>query len=229
MRARYYRPVLARWQTKDPLWPVEPCYQYVASSPNNRIDPSGRRLVGSPNCGSRTRDCCRDLFLMDELQIQVFKNCMQKHGIWIGADLLLDLLRKACREHSLDGVKNICVYCAGDTAPGCETDPCVKPLATAVMVCSQIKDWMPVLPPNSRCDAGSDRCPGACSSGSGCDCAIQFCFDLGSPNFFCSILFHEVVHCFGPYHKRGEKTDDMVKAAGVCFCEAVYGQPCPTI
>lgn len=41
VRARYYRQSLGRWQTVDPLWPVEARYTYAHDGPPNFIDFSG--------------------------------------------------------------------------------------------------------------------------------------------------------------------------------------------
>ncbi len=41
VRARHYRPGLARWQTVDPLWPGESAYGYVGQQPVYRVDPTG--------------------------------------------------------------------------------------------------------------------------------------------------------------------------------------------
>ncbi len=42
VRARHYRPGLARWQTVDPLWPDESAYGYVNESPMETVDVQGR-------------------------------------------------------------------------------------------------------------------------------------------------------------------------------------------
>jgi RHS repeat-associated protein len=41
VRARHYRPGLARWQTVDPLWPDENAYGYVGAAPVVVIDSTG--------------------------------------------------------------------------------------------------------------------------------------------------------------------------------------------
>lgn len=41
VRARHYRPGLARWQTVDPLWPGESAYGYAGENPTTWTDPSG--------------------------------------------------------------------------------------------------------------------------------------------------------------------------------------------
>jgi len=45
IRARHYAQEEGNWTTVDPLWPREPAYGYVNSSPANFIDPQG--LQGS--------------------------------------------------------------------------------------------------------------------------------------------------------------------------------------
>lgn len=42
VRARFYRPDLARWQTVDPLWPEERAYEYSGDAPTAFSDPSGK-------------------------------------------------------------------------------------------------------------------------------------------------------------------------------------------
>jgi RHS repeat-associated protein len=44
VRARHYRPNLARWQTVDPLWPAESAYQYGAGIPVVMSDQSGQSV-----------------------------------------------------------------------------------------------------------------------------------------------------------------------------------------
>jgi len=44
VRARHYRPGLARWQTVDPLWPDESAYGYVNEAPTLYGDPSGTQV-----------------------------------------------------------------------------------------------------------------------------------------------------------------------------------------
>jgi len=41
VEAREFRPKLTRWQTVDPLWPIQSAYVYVDSAPTTSIDPSG--------------------------------------------------------------------------------------------------------------------------------------------------------------------------------------------
>ena len=41
VRARYYRPTLGRWQTVDPLWPVEIAFEYARSRSTVLVDPTG--------------------------------------------------------------------------------------------------------------------------------------------------------------------------------------------
>ena len=41
VRARHYRPNLGRWQTVDPIWPLENPYEYVNGTPTSLIDPNG--------------------------------------------------------------------------------------------------------------------------------------------------------------------------------------------
>lgn len=41
VRARYYRTTLARWQTVDPLWPIQAKYLYVYDRPLCLTDPRG--------------------------------------------------------------------------------------------------------------------------------------------------------------------------------------------
>jgi RHS repeat-associated protein len=43
VRARYYRPSLTRWQTVDPLWPMERAYGYVQCSPTVLLDYAGKK------------------------------------------------------------------------------------------------------------------------------------------------------------------------------------------
>lgn len=41
VRARYYRSDESRWQTVDPLWPIEQAYTYCNQSPLTMVDPTG--------------------------------------------------------------------------------------------------------------------------------------------------------------------------------------------
>lgn len=41
VRARFYRQTLGIWQTRDPLWPRQPEYDYLFGSPTRQGDPSG--------------------------------------------------------------------------------------------------------------------------------------------------------------------------------------------
>ena len=41
VRARHYRPNLGRWQTVDPLWPLQSAYRYVGNNPSKFADPTG--------------------------------------------------------------------------------------------------------------------------------------------------------------------------------------------
>jgi RHS repeat-associated protein len=49
-RARYYKPLLSRWQTVDPVWPVELAYVYVSCNPTTLVDPSGEQQEWGGNC-----------------------------------------------------------------------------------------------------------------------------------------------------------------------------------
>lgn len=51
VRARFYRDKLARWQTKDNLWPAENAYSYSSNSPVTYTDPSGDQTRGCPTHG----------------------------------------------------------------------------------------------------------------------------------------------------------------------------------
>lgn len=46
VRARHYQPNYARWLTVDPLWPKEPTYSYSSARPIDRVDPSGKSIIG---------------------------------------------------------------------------------------------------------------------------------------------------------------------------------------
>lgn len=54
MRARYYRPVLARWQTVDPLWPKQSAYEYAHGKPILVADPTGLKAY-DPYCQCHPR------------------------------------------------------------------------------------------------------------------------------------------------------------------------------
>ncbi len=63
VRARHYRPGLARWQTVDPLWPDESAYGYVGNDPSRGVDPAGyqklppkKTKLGPTICSSRVKD-----------------------------------------------------------------------------------------------------------------------------------------------------------------------------
>ena len=70
VRARYFRPNLGRWQTVDPLWPIESGYSYADESPVSDLDYSG--MAGS----SRKKKC-------DALH-QECLNCAKERcsGLW---------------------------------------------------------------------------------------------------------------------------------------------------
>ncbi|MCB8933078.1 MAG: hypothetical protein H6534_06500, partial [Chthonomonadaceae bacterium] len=55
MRARVEDPEDGRWMTVDPLWPGEPPFAYVSSSPISRLDPSGLRQEQADivDCGTK--------------------------------------------------------------------------------------------------------------------------------------------------------------------------------
>jgi RHS repeat-associated protein len=57
VRARYLRNDLARWLTKDPLWPSEPAYEYVRNLPILDIDPLGLSSTAVANCYSACTGC----------------------------------------------------------------------------------------------------------------------------------------------------------------------------
>ncbi len=56
VRARHYRPGLARWQTVDPLWPQERAYGYAEESPTSWVDPVGTYPQGGSQGIGRLRD-----------------------------------------------------------------------------------------------------------------------------------------------------------------------------
>jgi RHS repeat-associated protein len=49
VRARYFRSALTRWQTVDPLWPIESTYGYVGGQTVNGADPSGQQVWYDPS------------------------------------------------------------------------------------------------------------------------------------------------------------------------------------
>ena len=60
VRARSYRPGLARWQTVDPLWPGEPAYSYAYGSPTTMVDRDGQapqKGGGSPFVPPANQPC----------------------------------------------------------------------------------------------------------------------------------------------------------------------------
>jgi len=59
VRARHYRPGLARWQTVDPLWPDESAYGYASGQTTTLTDPSG---LWAPKPGAEILDCAKRLY-----------------------------------------------------------------------------------------------------------------------------------------------------------------------
>lgn len=57
VRARYLKPGLGRWLTKDPLWPEESGFVYAGSAPNMWVDPNGM-VRQKPIKGDRTYSVC---------------------------------------------------------------------------------------------------------------------------------------------------------------------------
>jgi RHS repeat-associated protein len=95
VRARLLRPGLARWQTVDPLWPVQLAYTYAAGSPTTFFDRLGLEVlclqtcapcmecVGVGNCGScgLNEECWKNCIIDQLLQMtlkqaaQCLKSC----------------------------------------------------------------------------------------------------------------------------------------------------------
>ncbi len=82
VRARHYRPGLARWQTVDPLWPDESAYGYANASPVYLRDPSGQACSdpcaddGSPVGG------CIALFCSIKASFDSIKKALGLNGEW---------------------------------------------------------------------------------------------------------------------------------------------------
>jgi len=57
VRARTYRPALARWMTVDPLWPTESAFSYVKNAAVSNSDPSGTQVIP---CKSPAPDCTKE-------------------------------------------------------------------------------------------------------------------------------------------------------------------------
>jgi RHS repeat-associated protein len=55
VRARSYAPPTGRWLSRDPLWPDESAYAYVADSPPSLVDPSGLACPASCDAIGITR------------------------------------------------------------------------------------------------------------------------------------------------------------------------------
>ena len=138
VRARHYRQNLGRWQTVDPLWPLEPAFAYAFNRPTRIVDPTGRYSIINDGCSNEQwaailasfHHIC-DKWLPDlEKCLDNCDSVCPTTGTTKGV-----ALRELC-DGSWPKGHEITIHCAGWPDVNCHADTCgLGPWGRGIIIC----------------------------------------------------------------------------------------------